>query len=164
MDQVVLVANPSEKCGDWSGVERLIAKGQFEAALDAVVQVESDVGETWQTRYLKGTAAKGLARWDEAISALTRAHKLNPLSVKVLLDRAICLQELGNHAAALDDLNLARALNPHMPEIVLNAGYSLDALGRRAEALREYKLYLDMTADRNEYAKVRAWVVKRVAR
>ena len=148
----------------FTGVERLIAKGQFEAALDAVVQVESDVGETWQTRYLKGTAAKGLARWDEAISALTRAHQLNPLSVKVLLDRAICLQELGNHAAALDDLNSAGALNPHMPEIVLNAGYSLDALGRRSEALREYKLYLDMTANRNEYAKLRAWVVKRVAR
>ena len=148
----------------FTDVERLIAKGQFEAALDAVVQVESDVGETWQTRYLKGAAAKGLARWDEAISALTRAHQLNPLSVKVLLDRAICLQELGNHAAALDDLNLASALNPHMPAVVLNTGYSLDALGRRAEALREYKLYLDMTANRNEYAKVRAWVVKRVAR
>ena len=148
----------------FTGVERLIAKGQFEAALDAVVLVESDVGETWQTRYLKGTAAKGLARWDEAILALTRANQLNPLSVKVLLDRAICLQELGNHAAALEDLHLASALNPHMPQVVLNTGYSLDAMGRRAEALREYKLYLDMTADRNEYAKVRAWVVKRVAR
>ena len=144
-------------------VERLISQAQFEVALDAVNQVESDVGETWQTRYLKGTASQGLSRWDDAISALTRAHQLNPSSVKVLIARAICLQELGNHAAALDDLRLARALNPDMPEIALNAGYSLDALGRRNDAIREYKKYLEVTANRNEYAKVRAWVVKRVA-
>ena len=148
----------------FTSVERLVAKGQFEAALQALAHVEADVGETWQTRYLHGAAAKGLGRWDEAIAALTRAHQLNALSVKVLLERAICRQELGNHAGALDDLSLARTLNPEMPEIVLNTGYSLEALGRRSEAGREYKAYLDMTAHRQEYAKMRAWVAKRLAR
>lgn len=148
----------------FSEVERLIAQGKFEAALEGAEKVETEVGETWQTRYFSGTAARGLHRWDEAVRALTRAHQLNPASTKVLLERAICLQELGNHEAALADLNLVRALNPNIPELALNAGYSYDALGRRDDAMDEYRKFLKLTAQRDEYSKVRAWVARRITR
>lgn len=145
-------------------VERMVVSGQFEAAMVAVAQVETEVGETWQTRYLKGTASQGLKRWDDAVQALTRAHQLNPGSMKVLLNRAVCLQELGNHDAALEDLRLARVLSPGTPELVVNAAYSLDALGRRDEALAQYRSFLEMTAGRDEYVKLRTWVAKRMTK
>ncbi len=148
----------------FTALERLLSQSQFDAALNAVVQLEAELGETWQTSYLKGTAAQGLRRWDEAIVALTRAHQQNPASMKVLLNRAICLQEMGKHEAAMDDLRQATALSPGTPELVANAAYSLDALGRPAEALVQYQKFLEMTAGRDEYAKLRAWASKRVAR
>ena len=148
----------------FTAVERMLSQGQFDAALNAVGHVEAEVGETWQTSYLKGTAAQGLRRWDEAIGALTRAHQLNPASMKVLLNRAICQQEVGKHEAALDDLRQATALSPGTPELVANSAYSLDALGRPAEALVQYQKFLLMTTGRDEYAKLRAWAHKRVAR
>lgn len=145
-------------------VERLLSQGQFDTAMSVVGQLETELGETWQTSYLKGTAAQGLRRWDDAIVALTRAHQLNPASMKVLLNRAICLQEVGKHEAALADLRQAIAMSPGTPELVANSAYSLDALGRPAEALVQYQKFLEMTAGRDEYAKLRAWASKRVAR
>ena len=145
-------------------VERMLSQGQFDAALNAVGQLEAELGETWQTSYLRGTAAQGLRRWDDAIVALTKAHQLNPASIKVLLNRAICLQEIGKHEAALGDLRQAMAMSPGTPELVANAAYSLDALGRPAEALVQYQKFLEMTAGRDEYVKLRAWASKRVAR
>jgi tetratricopeptide (TPR) repeat protein len=148
----------------FTAVERMLSQGQFDSALTAVGQVEAELGETWQTSYLKGTAAQGLRRWDDAIAALTRAHQQNPASMKVLLNRAICLQEIGKHEGALDDLRQATALSPGTPELVANSAYSLDALGRPAEALLQYQKFLEMTAGRDEYTKLRAWASKRVAR
>ncbi|NQW80127.1 MAG: hypothetical protein HQ445_03020 [Polaromonas sp.] len=148
----------------FTAVGRMLSEGQFEAALNAVGQVEAELGETWQTSYLKGTAAQGLRRWDDAIVALTRAHQQNPASMKVLLNRAICLQEIGKHEAALDDLRQASALSPDTPELVANSAYSLDALGRPADALVQYQKFLEMTAGRDEYSKLRAWASKRVTR
>jgi tetratricopeptide (TPR) repeat protein len=148
----------------FTAVERMLSQGQFDSALTAVGQVEAELGETWQTSYLKGTAAQGLRRWDEAIAALTRAHQQNPASMKVLLNRAICLQEIGKHEGALEDLRQATALSPGTPELVANSAYSLDALGRPADALAQYQKFLEMTAGRDEYAKLRAWASKRVVR
>jgi tetratricopeptide (TPR) repeat protein len=145
-------------------VERVLSQGQFEAVMNSVAQLEAELGETWQASYLKGMAAQGLRRWDDAIVALTRAHQLNPASIKVLLNRAICLQELGKHEAALADLRQATVLSPNTPELVANSAYSLDALGRPAEALVQYQKFLEMTAGRDEYVKLRAWASKRVAR
>lgn len=148
----------------FTAIERLLSQGQFEAALTTVGLVEAEVGETWQTNYLKGTAAQGLRRWEDAVQALTKAHQLNPASMKVLLNRAICQQEMGKHEAALQDLRQATVLSPTTPELVANSAYSLDALGRPAEALVQYQRFLDMTAGRDDYAKLRAWASKRVAR
>ncbi len=148
----------------FTAIERMLSQGQFDTALTTVGQVEAEVGETWQTSYLKGTAAQGLRRWEEAVGALTKAHQLNPASMKVLLNRAICLQEMGKHDAALEDLRQAAVLSPGTPELVANAAYSLDALGRPAEALVQYQRFLEMTAGRDDYSKLRAWASKRVAR
>jgi tetratricopeptide (TPR) repeat protein len=148
----------------FTAVERMLSQGQFDAALKNVGQVEAEVGETWQTSYLKGTAAQGLRRWEDAIQALTRAHQLNPASMKVLLNRAICLQEMGKHELALQDLRQALVLSPTTPELVANSAYSLDALGRPAEALVQYQNFLEMTAGRDDYTKLRAWASKRVMR
>lgn len=146
----------------FADVDRLLTQGKFDAALEESAKVEAEVGETWQTRYLSGKAAKGLQRWDEAVRSLTRANQLNPASSQVLLDRAICFQELGNHEAALTDLGRARAMAPNLPEVALNSGYSYDAQGRRDDAMREYRRFLELTSQREGYAKVRAWVARRV--
>jgi general secretion pathway protein A len=147
----------------FADVESLTSQGKFDAALAAVIAVEAEVGETWQTRYLKGLADKGLRRWDDSIAAFNRAHQINPGSVKVLMGRAIAQQELGNHEAALLDLQLSRVLVPNLPDIAFNTGYSLEALGRKEEALREYNRFLEMTSKRQEYERMRNWVAKRVA-
>ena len=162
--QGIANSSASEILSRFTEVERMLSKKQFDAALVTVGQVEAEVGVTWQTSYLKGTAAQGLRRWDDAIAALTKARQLNPESMEVLLNRAICLQEVGKNDAALDDLRLATAMSPGTPEMVANSAYSLDALGRPAEALVQYQKFLDMTAGRDEYAKLRAWASKRVAR
>jgi tetratricopeptide (TPR) repeat protein len=138
----------------FADVESLTSQGKFDAALAAVIAVEAEVGETWQTRYLKGLADKGLRRWDDSIAAFNRAHQINPGSVKVLM---------GNHEAALLDLQLSRVLVPNLPDIAFNTGYSLEALGRKEEALREYNRFLEMTSKRQEYERMRNWVAKRVA-
>ncbi|NQW82270.1 MAG: tetratricopeptide repeat protein [Polaromonas sp.] len=157
-------SSAAEILSRFNEVERMLSQGQFDLAAKTVEQVEAEVGVTWQTNYLKGTAAQGLRRWEDAIQALTKAHQLNPASMEVLLNRAICRQEIGQHEAALDDLRLATVLSPGTPELVANSAYSLDALERPAEALVQYQKFLEMTAGRGEYAKLRAWASKRVVR
>jgi len=149
---------------DFSGVEQLLAKGDFTKALTAAEQLEAYIGPNWRTQYLAGVALSGLGHWAEAVSALTNARQKNPAHVRATLYLAVALQETGDHASAIDILLRATAAHPQVPELWLNQGHSMQAQGLTSEASQAYRRFLDLSATRADLSAQRSWVSQRLQR
>lgn len=147
---------------DFQVVEKSLARGEHQAALDAALRLEKYIGENWRTRYLSGVALMGLTRWDQAIVALSRAQDLNPGHVMVALYHSVALQERGEHAKAIEVLARAQESQPLSPELWLNRGHSHQALGHKAEAKKAYSRFLELSVNRQDLTVQRSWVQNRL--
>ncbi|MFW2357547.1 tetratricopeptide repeat protein [Hydrogenophaga sp.] len=147
---------------DFSSVEQMLAKADFEKALGATEQLEAYIGPNWRTRYLAGVALSGLGRWNDALAALANARQKNPGHARVVLYLAVAQQETGDHASAIDTLLKATAAHPEVPELWLNQGHSLQAQGRFSEASQAYRRFLDLSAARADLSQQRSWVSQRL--
>lgn len=143
-------------------IEKSLARAEHQVALDAVNKLEKYIGENWRTRYLAGVASIGLARWDQAIAALTSAQNQNPGHAMAALYLSIALQERGEHAKAIQVLVRAQESQPNSPELWLNQGHSLQALGNKAEARKAYNRFLELSMNRQDLAAQRTWVQNRL--
>jgi hypothetical protein len=147
---------------DFSAVEQMLSKAEFEKALGAAEQLEGYIGSNWRTRYLAGVALSGLGRWNDAAAALASARQKNPSHARVALYLAVALQETGDHASAIAILLKATAEHPEVPELWLNQGHSLQAQGRFSEASQAYRRFLDLSAARADLSQQRSWVNQRL--
>ena len=147
---------------DFQMVEKSLARGENQAALDAASKLEKYIGENWRTRYLSGVALMGLSRWDQAIAALSRAQDLNPGHVMVALYHSVALQERGEHAKAIEVLARAQESQPLSPELWLNQGHSHQALGHKVEARKAYSRFLELSVNRQDLTVQRTWVQNRL--
>lgn len=143
-------------------IEKSLARAEHQVALDAVSKLEKYIGENWRTKYLAGVAYIGLARWDQAIAALTSAQNQNPGHAMAALYLSIALQERGEHAKAIQVLVKAQESQPNSPELWLNQGHSLQALGNKAEARNAYNRFLELSMSRQDLAAQRTWVQNRL--
>lgn len=147
---------------DFQAVEKNLARGEHQAALDAVTKLEKYIGENWRTQYLTGVALMGLARWELAAVALSKAQSLNPKHATTALYLSVTLQERGEHARAIQVLDMAQQLQPLSPELWLNQGHSHQALGHKAEARKSYNRFLELSVNRQDLAVQRVWVQNRL--
>lgn len=147
---------------DFQAVEKNLARGEHQAALDAVTKLEKYIGENWRTQYLTGVALMGLSRWEVAAAALSKALSLNPRHATTALYLSVTLQERGEHARAIQVLDMAQQLQPLSPELWLNQGHSHQALGNKAEARKSYNRFLELSVNRQDLAVQRVWVQNRL--
>lgn len=147
---------------DFSSVEQMLVKADFEKALSAAAQLEAYIGSNWRTRYLAGVALSGLGRWNDAVAALSSARQKNPGHARVALYLAVAQQETGDHSSAIDTLLKATVAHPEVPELWLNQGHSLQAQGRFGEASQAYRRFLDLSAARSDLSQQRSWVNQRL--
>lgn len=147
---------------DFQMIEKHLARGEHQAALDGVTKLEKYIGENWRTRYLSGVALMGLTRWDHAIAALSQAQHLNPNHVMVAVYHSVALQERGEHAKAIEVLGRALEVQPLSPELWLNKGHSHQALGHKAEARKAYSRFLELSVNRQDLSVQRVWVQNRL--
>ncbi len=147
---------------DFQSVEKSLARGDHQGALEGVTKLEKYIGENWRTQYLTGVALMGLSRWEPAITALGKAQTLNPRHPTAALYLSVALQERGDHARAIQVLDKAQQLLPLSPELWLNQGHSYQALGQKAEARKAYSRFLDLSVNRPDMATQRTWVQNRL--
>lgn len=147
---------------DYQMIEKSLAIGDHQAALDAANKLEKYIGENWRTQYLAGVALMGLNRWEPAIAALGKAQELNPKHATAALYLSVALQERGEHARAIQVLDKAQQLQPLSPELWLNQGHSHQALGHKVEARKAYNRFLELSVNRQDLAVQRVWVQNRL--
>jgi Flp pilus assembly protein TadD len=147
---------------DYQLIEKSLARGDHQAALDGAIRLEKYIGENWRTQYLAGVALMGLSRWEPAIAALGKAQALNPRHATAALYLSVALQERGEHARAIQVLDKAQQLQPLSPELWLNQGHSHQALGHKVEARKAYNRFLELSVNRQDLAVQRVWVQNRL--
>lgn len=147
---------------DYQAIEKLLARGDYANAREAVGRLEQYAGQTWRTRYLAGVALSGLTRWEEASAALSAAQARNPGHPLVAVYHSVALQEKGDHAQALRALALALDKHPGVPELWLNQGISLQALGQSADASQAYQRFIELSANRADLQAQRTWAQGRI--
>lgn len=147
---------------DYQMIEKSLARGEHQAALDAAIKLEKYIGENWRTQYLAGVALMGLNRWEAAIAALSKAQALNPRHATAALYLSVALQERGEHARAIQVLDKAQLQQPLSPELWLNQGHSHQALGHTLEARKAYNRFLELSVNRQDLAVQRVWVLNRL--
>ena len=143
---------------DYQAVEKLLARGEPQAALDAAQKLEKSIGENWRTRFLAGVAQLGLGRLEDASTALARAQQLNPTHLLSAVYLTVALQERGEHGKAIQVVQRALEKNPASPELWLNLGHSMQATGQSAQARKAYQQFLTLSTSRQDLAAQKAWV------
>ncbi len=146
-------------------VKKMIARGDYEEAIDHLGPLVEFNPEDWETWFWLGTAHLGLNQLPEASRALDEALARNGESAQIWIQRAIVAQQQEKHHLALQLLYEAQRHGPDMPEIYLNKGFSFEILGRLEGATRNYQAFLELSegnaAFMNQRRKVIQWLIQR---
>ena len=113
---------------------------QPEAALRALTLGQQLDPQDPHLQLARAEALKELERWKEGLQAYQRVMALDPRFPgvsAVLLGRAVCLRESGQHQAALRDLDELERLLPRQAEVAYQRGLVHLAERRGEEALAE---------------------------
>src|SRR5439155_12149522 len=104
--------------------------GDPAAAEAAALQARALTPDGPRDHYLLAITHAGQRRYKEAITELDQALRLNPRHYWSLLQRGICLQELGQEALALEDFFGCTILWPEFAWGHFNRGRVLHQMGR----------------------------------
>ena len=88
--------------------------------------------------YRQGVTAVGQAKWDDAITALTEAIRLDPKSAAAYSTRGLAYTMKDNFAAALADLDTAIKLDPNNAIAYFNRGFAYYRKGDSDKAVEDY--------------------------
>lgn len=75
----------------------------------------------------------------DALAAYREIIREDPTYVKARNNLGVLLDEMGNHAAALDHFQVARQSEPENIDVIINLGAALGSLGRFEDAERELR-------------------------
>lgn len=113
-------------------------KGNYTRAL-----VEADAGVTLNPKdsdayFQRGNVKRCLKDWDGAIDDYSRAIKLNPKNALLyFVNRALTLNDKGNHAEAIEDLTSAIKLKPDFARSYNSRGFTYYRLNDLDNALAD---------------------------
>ncbi|NMM26789.1 MAG: tetratricopeptide repeat protein [Glaciimonas sp.] len=116
----------------------------------------------WEGHFVLGSVLLASGRAREAEAPLDRALELHPNSARVLLQRAIAAQEVGQPAKAVVWLRQARTQAPDNAAVWLNLGYSSELSGGTDEAVSAYQRYLQISSGSSGAETQRAYVSERL--
>lgn len=142
-------------------LDALVRGDKAEAQRLADLLIANQPGR-WEGHFVQGSVLLASGRAREAEAPLDNALALNPNSTRVLLQRAIAAQEVGQPGKAVVWLRQAHTLAPDNVAVLLNLGYSSELSGGTNEAIAAYKRYLQLSSGRNGEDTQRAYVSERL--
>jgi len=142
-------------------LDALVRGDKAEAQRLADLLIANQPGR-WEGHFVLGSVLLASGRAREAEAPLDNALALNPNSTRVLLQRAIAAQEVGQPAKAVVWLRQAHTLAPDNVAVLLNLGYSSELSGGTNDAIAAYKRYLQLSSGRNGEDTQRAYVSERL--
>ena len=142
-------------------LDSLVRGDKAEAQRLADLLIANQPGR-WEGHFVQGSVMLASGRAREAEAPLDNALALNPNSTRVLLQRAIAAQEVGQPGKAVVWLRQAHTLAPDNVAVLLNLGYSSELSGGTNEAIAAYKRYLQLSSGRNGEDTQRAYVSERL--
>lgn len=93
--------------------------------------------------------------YERAVKNLDRVLSNNPNSYDALLNKGICISELGNNIGAIDYFSKAASISPDNPLVYYNKAESYMRLERYAEALDDYNEALKLVVGNpNDYLSI----------
>lgn len=101
---------------------RLVNEDKNDEGLEKINLFLEDSSEVWNGWFLKGWALRKLGRFEEAITAFTKASELKPGHVDILNEMAICTMEQDDFTRASALLQEALEIDPENLKIISNMG------------------------------------------
>jgi TolB-like protein/Tfp pilus assembly protein PilF len=114
------------------------AEREFKRALD--LNPHYATAHAWYSDYFLA-----MARFDEAMAAMSRALELDPLSLMINANIGEILLLAGLHEGAIEQLRKTIELDPHFATSHYLLGLAYCRTGRREEALAEVRAAIDVT-------------------
>jgi tetratricopeptide (TPR) repeat protein len=87
--------------------------------------------------YRKGLTAMRTGNYNEAISAYTKAVRLDPQYVLAYIDRSFAYSRLGNFQQVFENANKAIELDPRNARAYVNRGFAHSKLGHYQQAIED---------------------------
>ena len=113
--------------------------------------------------FARGAANSNLGKYDEAISDLNEAIRLNPNLAGLYMVRGVAHGNLGKYDEAISDLNEAIRLNPNLAEAYLTRGFTNEALRKVEEAQADYQTALKI-AEQQENEDIKTTIEENLQR
>jgi protein O-mannosyl-transferase len=128
--------------------------GQLDSAISCVrraIELLPPYAQTHAKAYANlGNVRIAQGRYNEAITQLSEAVRLNPNDADAHADLGYALQQLGDRAQAMVQFRTAIRLQPDHPRAHYNLSVLLDELGNSDEALLELQTVRRLLPDRPE--------------
>jgi len=119
--------------------QALSLSGDLQGALQAQTRAVDEAPDDPERRIDRAITLAELRRYGDAVADLSRVLSTNPARGDALLLRAAALRNLGNLAAAREDIEKAAALMPDDPEVLIEGGMIAALAGDTATARARWK-------------------------
>lgn len=121
--------------------------GEYKDAIEAFDRVlyttfSKDKELRIQALYYKGTAFLNMGKYEESVSVLEDALKIEQKDASIWNDKGVVLLTLGRYEEALNNFREALKLDPDDSVILSNIGETLGDSGKHKEALEMFELAL----------------------
>ena len=123
---------------------RIMAKGDFEAALSLVGDSLEMVPEDGASLNAMTVCLIGLRRFDEALAIARRAVKARPDEAEPHNNLGLCLRHLGQIDDAITSYRKALDIAPDFADAILNLGVALVRSGQAGKAIDIYQRGIDV--------------------
>ncbi|MDR0550634.1 MAG: tetratricopeptide repeat protein [Spirochaetaceae bacterium] len=120
-----------------------IENGREEEGISAIQEFLADNGEVWNAHFLLGLGLRHLKRWEEALTAFTKARELGGGIADTDNEIAICLIELGRPLEAKLELETALVKDGENIKILSNLGIVELKLGNAEKAAAFFRAVLE---------------------
>ena len=122
----------------------LITQDRNQEGVETIDAFLAENPEVWNAWFLKGWGLRKLERFEEALSAFSKAFELNNNQVEVLNELAICQMELSRFEEAENSLMKAFQKEPENTKVISNMGILSLKQNKNEEALGFFYTVLEL--------------------
>ncbi len=141
----------------------LVKNSQVISAIRVLQPLATEHSKNWRPWFWLGSAYLLNGNLQKAGLSLDEALAREGQVVSIWVQRAIIEQEKGNAEAAVSLLQVANYIAPDKADVLLNYGYASELSGDLDKASAAYQRFLQISASKPEYGRVRSQVFQRIS-